>query len=161
MVYVIKSGEHIKIGMSANMHSRFRNLQSSNPNELKIKRLYKTTETDIDSEADNDRRLERYLHQHFHNYRITANTIETEWFESKILNDINDAVTAFSKKHHVPIVRFDSHRTMDEILQNKEITPRTTLPKYHLCKNKVSFNKPSSVHKEKIIQASNKILERG
>lgn len=71
MIYIIKSGDKIKIGKTSNMHKRLMAYKTHNP-DIHLIKTY-----------DYDDSLEQYLHNYYKDYRITG-----EWFN--ILDKIDD-----------------------------------------------------------------------
>ena len=71
MIYIIKSGDKIKIGKTSNMDKRLMAYKTHNP-DIHLIKTY-----------DYDDSLEQYLHNYYKDYRITG-----EWFN--ILDKIDD-----------------------------------------------------------------------
>jgi len=81
MIYIIKSGDKIKIGKTSNMDKRLMAYKTHNP-DIHLVKTY-----------DYDDSLEQYLHNYYKEYRVTG-----EWFDilDKIV-DLDDVVLNFSK----------------------------------------------------------------
>jgi len=90
-IYLIKSGKYHKIGKSQEPERRLKDLQMSNPIELKL--IETTTLDDIISDPRYVNRykrtsidkLEAVMHSRLHSYRVRG-----EWFElpEKVLNQV-------------------------------------------------------------------------
>jgi hypothetical protein len=78
-LYVISDeSNRLKIGVTCDVVSRLKTLQTGNPEKLTV--LY-------DEEIKNPTKIERYLHRHFHEYRLNG-----EWFSNVSLDDIRIAM---------------------------------------------------------------------
>lgn len=78
-VYAISDGENIKIGMSSNVESRLKNLQTSNSKELLVVWKYYVGKSSKDAA-----KIEKMLHRACKEYSIRG-----EWFEMKALDIVN------------------------------------------------------------------------
>lgn len=77
-IYIIEnSGGYVKIGLSENVEQRLSSLSGSNGGGHKIIRSWVSPKTYLYT-------MERIMHQHFHEYRISG----TEWFEDISFDEV-------------------------------------------------------------------------
>lgn len=103
-LYVIQSGDAIKIGITHNLQQRFNDLQGANPVELQLIYAFK-----FDSRGQAEA-LETLLHERFAQYQIHG-----EWFDvehNRVLEDIEFGVRFYEAMTEKPI---DIHLPTDSI----------------------------------------------
>lgn len=80
-LYVLKAGERIKIGVTNDIESRVKSIQTGNPDKVEILFV---------EERLNPTKAERYLHRCF-----AKNRLEGEWFKDITLNQIRSRLMIF------------------------------------------------------------------
>ncbi len=111
MLYIIKAENAIKIGVTSNLESRIKQIQTGNPYKIIILRTYNEQKSNIEF-------LEKKLHLLFDNFRLNG-----EWFKfhDNIEIDIHNSILK-----HFPYIKYTVYKndifivTKKDILKNDE-----------------------------------------